>query len=306
MKPSIATDYVKDTGDPEPYLKKISEAGFSNIHWCHEWNTDHIYSKDEIKDIKKNLEKYDLKVTDLHASDGEKVSNYWLSTDKDEQLKGEKLIQNRIDMAAQLGCGVVVLHIPDEKEGDENPKLDSWIVPLRKTLAKLEKSARKQGIRIALENGHLGLIKDILKGTDPEYLGLCYDSGHGNKRTNQLDILESDGLKDRILCLHLNDNDGVGDLHTIPFQGTADWKRITKIISESSYSGPVTMEIGMKNSGIEDEKEFLNKAFKTGKQLSGMINDATKERLTEKAKEYRNKNNDPVKIEVINRLKKTR
>ena len=122
MKPSIATDYVKDTGDPEPYLKKISEAGFSNIHWCHEWNTDHIYSKDEIKDIKKNLEKYDLKVTDLHTSDGEKVNNYWLSTDKDEQLKGEKLIQNRIDMAAQLGCGVVVLHIPDEKEGDENPK----------------------------------------------------------------------------------------------------------------------------------------------------------------------------------------
>ena len=45
---SITTDYLKDTGDPEPYLKKISAAGFTHIHWCHEWDTDFIYSESEI------------------------------------------------------------------------------------------------------------------------------------------------------------------------------------------------------------------------------------------------------------------
>jgi len=39
----------------------------------------------------------------------------------------------------------------------------------------------------------------------------------------------------------------------------------------SSYNKCVSMEILMSRTGIEDEKEFLTKAFETGTRLSSMI-----------------------------------
>ena len=48
MALSITTDYAKDTGDPSPYLKRIADAGFSHIHWCHHWSTDFISPKEKI------------------------------------------------------------------------------------------------------------------------------------------------------------------------------------------------------------------------------------------------------------------
>ncbi len=40
----ITADYVKSKGCPEPYLKRIANAGFSHVHWAYHYNTDFIYS----------------------------------------------------------------------------------------------------------------------------------------------------------------------------------------------------------------------------------------------------------------------
>jgi hypothetical protein len=45
---SITTDYRASSGCPKDILEEISEYGFSHIHWCHQWNTDFLYSKYEI------------------------------------------------------------------------------------------------------------------------------------------------------------------------------------------------------------------------------------------------------------------
>ncbi|OPY68015.1 MAG: hypothetical protein A4E63_02134 [Syntrophorhabdus sp. PtaU1.Bin050] len=72
MKLSVTTDYTRDTGDPSPYLRRIADAGFSHIHWCHRWCTDFMYSKSEIDQIKRWLREYGLQVLDLHATAGRK------------------------------------------------------------------------------------------------------------------------------------------------------------------------------------------------------------------------------------------
>jgi len=59
---SITTDYFADTGDPAPYLRRIARAGFSHVHWCHEWNTDHLYSSQEITRISQELRECGLRV----------------------------------------------------------------------------------------------------------------------------------------------------------------------------------------------------------------------------------------------------
>lgn len=307
MEPSIATDYAKGTGDPEPSLKKIAKAGFRNIHWCHEWGSDHFYTSGEIKHIKKCLKKYDLKVSDLHACDGKYVKMNWALPPEKERLAGVELIKNRVNMAAEIGANVVVLHIPDNNK--EVPK-SVWMPCLRKSLAEIEPFVRKKNVRIAIENcefGDINIVKEVLRGTDPSYLGFCLDNGHA-AITGQLDVLENDKLlKSRLLCLHLNgNNDKTIDQHLIPFSGTTDWKVVTKGIAKSSYNGPVTLEVSMRNESTKDEMVFLNKAFKVGKRLAVMINDAKKENLIEKAAQYRknSQKTTPNKINIVKLLQK--
>ena len=68
---SITTDYANiDKGNPSPYLRRIADAGFTHIHWCHHWNTDIVYSCPEIEQISRWLDEYGLELLDLHASVG--------------------------------------------------------------------------------------------------------------------------------------------------------------------------------------------------------------------------------------------
>jgi sugar phosphate isomerase/epimerase len=252
----MTTDYVTGTGDPEPYLRRISNAGFSHIHWCHEWSTDYLYPDAEIESIKQALKKYDLKLLDLHASSG--VLKNWASNDETERNAGKLLVQNRINMAEKLNCNVIIMHVP-EKLTDS----------LLKSLDSLETYARNHSVRIAIENGPFDVIKDLFSLYGPDYLGLCYDAGHGNLDENGLENL--DRFKERLISIHLHDNDGIRDLHNLLFSGTLDWKALAKLIAASSYDRCVSMEVVIYNSGIQNEALFLEKAFETGTVFSQMI-----------------------------------
>lgn len=254
---SVTTDYARDTGDPSPYLKKIGEFGFSHIHWCHHWNTDFLYSKWEIEQIRKWLEEYGIQLLDLHGSAGREKD--WASSEEYQRLSGVELAQNRIDMAAYLSSDVVIMHVPGDPKSE----------PIRKTLDELEPYARERNVRIAIENGNFEAIGKLLSEYDPEYLGLCYDCGHGNMIPDGLDHLES--LKDRLISVHLHDNDGSGDQHNPLFTGTVGWERLAHIMANSGYTKCVSMEVTMGRSGIEDEDEFLKLVFETGTKLSEMI-----------------------------------
>jgi sugar phosphate isomerase/epimerase len=262
MKLSITTDYAKDIGDPSPYLKRIADAGFSHIHWCHHWNTDFLYSKWELDQIQKWLTEYGLKLLDLHGSMGKEKN--WASEREYERLAGVELVKNRIEMTAQLQSNVIIMHVP------ARPGCD----PLHRSLDELDEFARERGVRIAIENGNFEAIRTLLSEYDQSYLGLCYDSGHGNVDGHGLDQLVS--LKERLISVHLHDNDSNGDQHNLLFSGTVNWERLAEIIAGSAYKKCANLEVSMRNSGVEDEVEFLGLAFETGMQFSKMIKDAKK------------------------------
>jgi hypothetical protein len=67
---SETTSYMKSTGSPEPYLRRIAETGFSHIHWGHQWDTDFIFSKGEIEEIRRWLKDFGLQMLNLHGSAG--------------------------------------------------------------------------------------------------------------------------------------------------------------------------------------------------------------------------------------------
>jgi len=264
-KLSMTSDYACSTGSPEPYLRRIAEAGFTHVHWCHHWNTDFLHSQHEIEQVGRWLRDFGLGLTDLHGSAGQEKA--WIAREEYVRRAGVELVENRIRMAAQLGADVMIMHVPLLGDPAAEPTL--WD-RARRTLDELEPCARQCGVRIAIENGSHDDIERLLAVYPPDYLGLCYDSGHGNMDGAGLSRLEA-GLKDRLISVHLHDNDGRSDQHNIPMRGTVDWPRLAHLVAESPYQKWVSLETLIASSGIGDAGKFLAAARRAALSLAQMI-----------------------------------
>lgn len=258
---SMATDYMSDTGDSEPYLRRIADAGFKNIQWIHDWKHDFIYTQSEIQHVANIMKELHLSIYDIHGSAGTEKS--WFSTIEYKRHAGVEIAKNRIEMCKALGGSVVVMHIPILNS--EN--LGQWR-QLKKSLSELEKFCIKKSVKIAVENepfdDFIG-IKELFLEYGPEFIGLCYDSGHGNIGGRGLEYLDS--IKERLISLHLHDNNSLDDQHNPIFTGTVDWKKLARIISESPYRKFLTFEIIMKSSNTKNEDVFLKSAYSNGLKL---------------------------------------
>jgi len=263
---SIATDFSASRDNPEPHLKKIAEAGFSYVHWCHQWCTDYIYTKVEIDAIKGWLKEYGLKLLDLHGSVGPQKN--WGSCLEWQRLAGVELVENRIRMTAELGGDAVIMHFPRRKTAEGKDNTDSWNA-FRKSMKTLSAVCTETGIRIAIEN-HFGEFQDfldLLDEFDSDILGICYDSGHGNMSRDEIPLLAQ--IKDRLIAIHLHDNNGIDDQHKIPFTGTLKWEKLAPVIAASSYDKPINLEVS--NSQKEEDSIFLKHAYNAAEKFDAMI-----------------------------------
>lgn len=263
MKIGINTDFLSGTHTAEYYLKYIADVGFTHVHWCHQWNTDFIYSKPEIAHYKKTLRDLGLSLQDIHASIGREKC--YFSLEEYRRKAGMELILNRIEMFAELeGTGALALHVPTYRHvygitEEDLKKIPAWVVQIRRTLDELMPYLEKYNCAIAIENmpnEEFEVIEELMNAFPAERVGIAYDSGHGNYGFCQgLDCLEK--WKHRLKVLHLHDNDGTLDRHQPPFYGTVDWERLVKLIAGSSYGdNPLSFELSMRHTPFfEPEKE---------------------------------------------------
>ena len=288
---ALNSDYVRSTGDPEPFLQRMAEAGFTAVHWCHQWLGEHRYRPKEIRRIAGLLKSCGLRMTDLHGVVG--LFSDWTSGSELRRRAGVGLINNRIEMTADLGGDAVVLHLPEGRLRDSK-----LLKAVRKSLDELEPASRDAGVRIALENlptpGHMELLVKLFGEYPPEYLGLCYDSGHGNMVGNGIELLETllagepnggpaesraehrhqGRTVSRLAAMHLHDNHGERDLHLPPFRGSIDWERLMRVIArayQGGYSKPLCLECSIRHSSFErsrwGESEFLRESLQAGRRI---------------------------------------
>jgi sugar phosphate isomerase/epimerase len=271
MDLSMTTDYLADEGTPLPYLRRIAEVGFTHLHWCHHWNSDFMYARSEVDQLARWLADFDLRLLNVHGSNGREKC--WYAPEVYRREAGVELVRNRLEMAARLGGDVVIMHAFLEDGADP----ESFWGALLRSLDELAPVARSLGVRIAIENlndpGHWAVVTRILESYPPDYVGLCYDSGHGNKGEDGLSQLEV--LKDRLIAVHLHDNNGLADQHLIPFTGTLDWERLAGILPRTSYDGPINIETMMHHTGLTDEDEFLALTYSAAVRLDGLIRQAS-------------------------------
>ena len=292
MNLGINTDFLSASHDPDYYLKLIAESGFTHLHWCHQWNTDYIYSKSEISHYKKVIRDCGLTLQDIHASVGQE--KLYFSLEEYRRKAGMELILNRIEMFAELeGTGALALHVPTYRRvfgvtEDEFRKIPAWVVQIRRTLDELMPYLEKYDCAIAIENmpnEAFEVIEELMNAYPAERLGITYDSGHGNYGfCRGLEYL--DKWKHRLKVLHLNDNDGTLDRHQPPFYGTVDWEKLTKILAESALNNlPLSFELSMthtpffnpalrKDQEESDIRKFLSDAFERCSKVDKLYKDS--------------------------------
>lgn len=212
---------------------------------------------------------------------------------KNKKAEDDALIENtRLDCyaTALLGAPVCVVHgvttmfHPDaspEEMHEINYQMFSRMLPY----------AKQYGVKIATETfgdvhggarcDFFGNIDEFVKtyericteGDNGRYFTTCVDTGHSNKATkfnnNPLppDVIRR--LGSNVTCLHLNDNNTVGDQHLIPFvskkgwqiDGTIDWDDTFSALEEIGYDGYYNMELNLRRYGDEIMPEMARFAI---------------------------------------------
>lgn len=294
---ALTTDFLGAGRSMYDFAPRMADAGFKRALWCEEWDGEYRYSALEVSRIDRLFASLGIQVTQVHASEG-KYYGQWVSPNEEQRLIGVDLIRNRIKMAADLGALVVTVHAPHhEMSWPKGPQ--AYHDAMIKSLAELEQDARDAGVRIGLENtdwkgsgkfDNMPAIVWALSQFGEDYLGITYDSGHGNLmgigQGDHIGVL--DAHRDRIVDTHLHDNAGEGatttglyaiqkgrshddDQHRMLFTGIVDWNRLVGIFAKSTNPVPITSEASMKYDPNMDPMKWLEIERKNLDLLSQMV-----------------------------------
>lgn len=102
--------------------------------------------------------------------------------------------------------------------------------------------------------------------------GFCLDIGHllllGLDAMNAMTT-----LGDRMVALHIHDNDGVDDHHIEPFSGVTNWQRFIKGLRTVGYKGNLNFELGGSWTKIPPElvPAMLRYVAEEGKYFRGKV-----------------------------------
>lgn len=201
--------------------KKIKDVGFD----CVMTNQDPRFEGQNgtIEEQMQLFHENGLGVSSLHNRYiSAELPDFWKDNAEGERL--ENVLCDDILTAKKYGFKCVVVHMIGEysKVGEER---------LKRVLDLCEKS----GVFLAVENiNHPKIFFDIFEKIEHPYLKFCYDSGHNNCFDPEYDYLENFG--DKLVCLHLHDNLGKADDHTLKRFGTIDWDKLAQKLAKLDLS----------------------------------------------------------------------
>jgi sugar phosphate isomerase/epimerase len=254
---SIAGSFAYDV-PIERQIPLIAAAGFNYI--SPGGSLDHLnyLSKEVRKNFSKLLARYGLKMDTIHAP----------LTGKFDVEKYRETAQ----AAAEFGAGVVVVHCSTFEITES--ELAALLPERQKACRELKKISRQTGVRFALENMCPGpastLVKVLVENADPACIGFCYDSSHDQvDGPRSFELLE--GLKNRLIAVHLSDRIKPFTDHAIPWEGFIHWEELCGILKTCNIRFPLLLEVGTTHSAEKEPAKFLKLAHQAGCKLWDMI-----------------------------------
>ena len=103
----------------------------------------------------------------------------------------------------------------------------------------------------------------LVECLDGGHVGYCLDTSHANLSGDVTGAVSL--VADRLLTLHVSDNDGRTDQHALPFEGTIDWSGFMAALGQAQYSGVFMMEV---RGGPSPEETTRNTVSRFGRLLA--------------------------------------
>lgn len=224
-------------------------------------------SRGHIKEMRAAADELGLYFQSIHA-EFHGMADFWK-----EGEAGEKVVENLIETvyaAAEFNVPLVVMHAYIGFYTGEKPT-ELGLTRFGRIVA----AAEKTGVKIAVENTEgEEFLEAMLDAYHSENVGFCWDTGH---ETCYLTRKSVEKYNDRLFGTHIDDNLGVrsadgkifwtDDLHLLPFDGIADWKRNARMLR--NFDGPLTAEL--KFCDVPDCPEHDYRAMKFEDYLSEVI-----------------------------------
>lgn len=159
--------------------------------------------------------------------------------------------------AAEIGAQTVTIH-PGLSSMAVNGTVSMAMERAKRSMKTFDRIQDEYGVPLAIENMpdvHFFLgrtaesLADIIDGTD---LNVCYDIGHAHTTGQEEAMVEI--LGDRIVNVHIHDNNGKKDEHLTLGEGNVDLVAVLK--SLSGYSGNYIIESKDLESAVESHSRL--------------------------------------------------
>ena len=255
MKICTQTSNVFERIDTETAIRWFAEAGFDALDYSMFFLNSEAFLRsndDPMKQAEKVLalsEQYHIPFHQAHAPF---PSNIPGNADYNGMIVGR--IEQSLEIAGVLGAEHVVVH-PFKESAGESAK-DANL----RFYNSLAETAQKSHVRVALENiwdwdaganriipfgcSRAENLADLYDALDPAVFTGCLDVGHcGLYGESAAEAIRTLG-HDRLGALHVHDNDGKSDRHTLPYSVgcTIDWNAVTDALGAIDYAGDFTLE----------------------------------------------------------------
>ncbi len=243
MKLATTTgDFARWTDNYEDCIRLIYDAGFRNIDisisksFCQ--NNRRQEQAERLRDYASKL---GIAFVQAHSPE----VNPLLSSEWEEAIETSR---RSIEICALLGVPQTVIHA-GYREGVGKAGFFSENLDFYKHLFP---TMEKTGVAVLTENStrkNLGEyyyfftgaeMKEFLEYAGHPLLHAVWDTGHGNAEGTQYEQLMALGKE--LYGIHVHDNDGNGDDHTLPYFGTLNMDDLIHGLIDADYHGYFTFE----------------------------------------------------------------
>ncbi len=275
LKIGVQSGGIFSMANYEEGLRTMAEHGFR----CCDFNMDTLLPGDQIrkgepegffdqsieelceyfKPLRDAARKYDIEISQMHGP-----FPMWVQ-DRDAMNEYTIMATEKCFAIMQyIGCKNIVVHptnaqylLNKDAEREINLNIYRRLIP----------AAKKYGITVCLENLFANIKGRIMEGpcadvaeivwyidklneeAGENVFGFCLDVGHANLYGRNLyDYIK--GIGHRLTVLHIHDNDGLSDLHMLPYSYTRnggkeyniDWPGFIRGLHDIGYSGNLCFE----------------------------------------------------------------
>ena len=278
LRVGVQTKNAIDYTNPLPGFQYLKENGFSCVDFSlnsfltnkqlyqKELNTFFNQSEEQLfeyfRPMKEAAAKVGIEIFQMHMP----YPNYvpMASEELNSYLRDVMSVKS-MKLCHYLGCKYIVIHGfklayflgSEEAEWAKTQDFIEFLAPL----------AKEYGITICIENIYTSIGKHIVEGPccnahkaaeridrinekyGAEVLGFCFDTGHANLVGIDFERFITT-LGQRLKVLHIHDNDGMVDLHQVPFTFTktrenrpsTDWDGFINGLKKIDYHGVLNFE----------------------------------------------------------------